>query len=536
MSVDDAQIDVRAPVIPTGPIAARGLAWIDQWCERLGDKINPILVKEARQALKSRQFVITFSALLFAALAWTIVGSLSMMPQIYTSPSAQRMLTGYYFVLAVPMLFVVPMAAYRSLEGEIDDGTLELLSISALGPWQIVLGKLLSAMLQMALYFVALFPCVAYAYNLRGVDMPTTMMIMGLLFVTAVILTIASLFLAAISSSRNGRITSLFVVAAMLFIAQWILGGTVVRLISYGNPLNGSELVFAVTATISLSLAFGWLLLTTTAAQLTPESENRSSKIRLAMLAMGGVVVGLDALALQSLPSLRNVELSWAVFCSIGMLFLWAIAGSIMAAESAIQTPRIRRELPQSFLARCGLTWLTPGPATGLVFAVVNIVVLAAAFWFTTEIAASRTSGNIVGASSIQWMFAAFAAYLVGHLVIVRLIVAVVRIKANPRAEIGLVVLIVIAILMALIPYSVQLHLNDYREFQYSAFQSSNWLWTIREFYDGGILMLELQRIVTAVGCLSALGFFVSLFWASPLVLPRRIAMPERVLQEKEAD
>ena len=75
------------------------------------------------------------------------------------------MMLGYYFVLALPMLLVVPLAAYRSLECEIDDGTLELLSITSLSPWQIVLGKLASAMLQMMLYFVVLFPCIAYAYT-----------------------------------------------------------------------------------------------------------------------------------------------------------------------------------------------------------------------------------------------------------------------------------------------------------------------------------------------------------------------------------
>ena len=124
---------------------------VDAWCEKWGDRLNPILVKETRQALKSRQFVLTFSFLLFAALGWTVIGSLSLMPRIYDTPSAPRMLIGYYFVLALPMLLVVPLAAYRSLEGEIDDGTLELLSITTLSPWQIVLGKLASAMLQMML-------------------------------------------------------------------------------------------------------------------------------------------------------------------------------------------------------------------------------------------------------------------------------------------------------------------------------------------------------------------------------------------------
>ena len=87
---------------------ANWLERLDRWCERGGDSINPILVKETRQSLKSRQFVVTFSLILFAALAWTVAGSLSMMPQIYTSPSAPRMMIGYYAVLALPMMLVVP--------------------------------------------------------------------------------------------------------------------------------------------------------------------------------------------------------------------------------------------------------------------------------------------------------------------------------------------------------------------------------------------------------------------------------------------
>ena len=40
-----------------------GLA--DQLVERVGERLNPILVKESRQSLKSKQFVVTFSLLLY---------------------------------------------------------------------------------------------------------------------------------------------------------------------------------------------------------------------------------------------------------------------------------------------------------------------------------------------------------------------------------------------------------------------------------------------------------------------------------------
>ncbi|MEO1614626.1 MAG: ABC transporter permease, partial [Planctomycetota bacterium] len=271
---------------------------IDHWCERLGDFINPILVKETRQALKSRQFVVTFSLILFAALAWTVAGSLSLMPQIYTSPSAQRMMTGYYVVLALPMLLVVPLAAYRSLESEIDDGTLELLSITALSPWQIVLGKLASASLQMLLYFITLFPCLAYAYTLRGVDLPTTFVLIGLLATVGILLTVVGLFFAPLARARTGRIATLLALIALLVMAEYGMGATAIGMIWYGNPLPPATLIFAVFALLAISFALGQLLLTATAAQLTPETENRSTALRLSMLAVSATLIVIMTLGI----------------------------------------------------------------------------------------------------------------------------------------------------------------------------------------------------------------------------------------------
>src|SRR6056297_2434646 len=272
---------------PGGPA---WLAALDDWCLRFGDLVNPILVKETRQALKSRQFLITFSLLLVAAFGWTVVGSLMRMPQIYTAPTAPFMLVGYYVVLAVPMLLVVPLAAYRSLESELDDGTLELLSISILSPWQIVLGKLASAGLQMTLYFVALFPCVAFAYTLRGIDLPTLLIVMAFLFVSGGMLTVAALCFAPQSRSRSGRIFSLLLVLGMLLVGEYVIGGACITMILYGIPFEADLIGYAIVFILLTSFAAANLLITTTAVMLTPESENRSTRLRLALLLLTAVM------------------------------------------------------------------------------------------------------------------------------------------------------------------------------------------------------------------------------------------------------
>ncbi|MCG8648298.1 MAG: ABC transporter permease, partial [Pirellulales bacterium] len=426
---------------------------IDRWCERFGDALNPILVKETRQALKSRQFVTTFYLLLFAAFAWTVIGSISLMPEIYTSPSAPRLLTGYYALLAIPMLIVVPLAAYRSLEGEIDDGTLELLSITALSPWHIVLGKLASASLQMVLYYVVLFPCVAYAYTLRGVDLPTTLLMMSILVVAALLLTTLALFFAPLARSRTGRIVTLLAVMGVLLLAEWGVGAVVIQMIWFGNPLPAAWIFFFVVASLAIALSLGHLLLTAAAAQLTPESENRSTHLRLSLMILTAVVVGLAGLATETLGGFAGYVV---YYFALGLAGLWTIAGGLLIAESPVITPRIRRELPASFLARATLTWLTPGPVTGLVFASVNILVISvlaviairyminqAAFgWLSTEL------------SELSHLATLYPGYLIGFLMMSKLVISVIRINNQPRVEVGLAALVAVAALMALIPYS----------------------------------------------------------------------------------
>ena len=154
----------------------------------MGERLNPILVKEARQAMKSRHFSITFTLLLVCGWGWSLIGVACSMPAIYYAPTGIFMLVGYYCILAVPMLLVVPFSAYRSLAAEREDGTYELLSISTLSARQIVTGKLGSAILQMLVYYSALAPCIAFTYLLRGVDILSILLLLFYTFCISVIL------------------------------------------------------------------------------------------------------------------------------------------------------------------------------------------------------------------------------------------------------------------------------------------------------------------------------------------------------------
>lgn len=527
-------------LLPPGPPSSNSgresashpwLAWCDRWAVSIGDWLNPILIKETRQALKSRQFVATFSILLFSALGWTVAGSLSMMPQIYTMPSAPRMLIGYYIVLAVPMLLVVPLAAYRSLENEIDDGTLELLSITTLSPWQIVLGKLASAMLQMLLYFIALFPCVAYAYTLRGVDLPTTMIMVFSLLIVGVFLTIVALFFAPIAISRSGRIVTLLLVMAILLASQIGMGQFIIGMIQTGNTLTSVQAFYLILTAVCIFAASGHLLLTTTAAKLTPISENRSTAIRVSLLIFTAVIVAFISIAYRS--DLGQISMTIPTIGTVFLCSLWCIMGSMMVGETSVVTPRIRRELPSSFLGRSTLTFLTPGPVTGLVLVstVGSVLVIGFCVW-SVQLESSNRFGSyqIVELTWIRRLLLCAAVYAIGLLVAASWLMRLIRVRNSPRVEVGFAALVAIMVVTALMPYAIGLHFSDYRTYSYNWFQITNWAWTTARVADGEKMA---EQVAMVVGVVSIAALILTIFSQPKLFFPRRIAMPRRVLEEQ---
>ncbi|MFO0528375.1 MAG: ABC transporter permease, partial [Planctomycetota bacterium] len=125
---------------PTGEaslLTSEPLAWYDRCAAWLADRCSPILVKECRQALKSRQFLWTFLLLLLAVVAWSFWG-LSLTIGQPSEESGPLMLTGYLMILAVPLFLVVPFSTFRSLVSELETETMPLLTITTMTPYQIV--------------------------------------------------------------------------------------------------------------------------------------------------------------------------------------------------------------------------------------------------------------------------------------------------------------------------------------------------------------------------------------------------------------
>lgn len=506
------------------------LARLDQFAEHSSDILNPILVKEARQALKSRQFSITFSLLLAAAWGWTLYAIRAGDPGIYYVPSGKSFLFGYYFVLAIPMLVVVPIAAHRSLASEVDDGTLDLLTVTNLSPLQIIFGKLASASLQMMLYFVVLLPCVAFAYVLRGVDVLSIAAIIGVTISVGFVLTLVGLFLASLPRGRTGQLTMLIIMIVLVGIAIPSMISIAQQMIFTNVFAEGikSFAIFSLMA-ILLTISFGLLLLRTAAAELSPPSENRSTPIRWALLGFQTTVLG--CLTFTFMTSGRNDPiLILAIFA--GTIF-WVVIGALMVGEGTALTPRVRRDLPGSFLARSMLTWWTPGPATGLVFSVTALITFCV-YLLMVRVLAAPITANTTFVPTIDPLpyFFTLIGYAMLALTLTRLAMKLVRLHSNTHPSVSLAVLVIVIGSLALIPYAIGLLLNDYRTFSWNYGQLTNSFWTLATLESGSLPELA-PYLVFAIGGIS---WLIALATTGQRALPLRVATPARVQEEIAAD
>ncbi len=391
MSIESSTIDATADAAATRTFWGR----IGSRVERLGELLNPLLVKEVRQALKSRQFSITFTAVLCLSWLWSIAGVARLGPTVAYGANGPEIFFGYYLILAFPLILIVPYSAYRSLIAEREDNTYELVAITTLRPRQIVAGKLGSAVAQMTVYFSAVAPCLAFTYLLRGIDVPTIFWIMFYTFLASLGFSLCALLLATIAKEKHWQVMLAVVVVVILFYAFTAGVASVHRLLIYARlPFTSADFWTQNLVFLSFYISTFALLYLAAAAQLTFSAENRSTPLRRTMLVQEILWVGWIGYEIfHALSTNRASRGDVGPTCALAMFIaavFWFVMGAFMTGEATQHSQRVNRRLPASTLGRALLTWFNPGPGTGYVFAVSNVAVLAMLTIFAIGYGAAR--------------------------------------------------------------------------------------------------------------------------------------------------
>ena len=545
MSTIEAQPAAEVPAAPLSPPLTPApppwLARFDLRLERIGEWLNPILVKECRQALKSKQFVITFALVLLCAWLWSIAGIAMLGPGVYYSFDGPEMFYGYYMILAFPLLVVVPYGAFRSLAGEREDRTFELLSITTLRPRQIISGKQASAVVQMLVYFSAVSPCLTFTYMLRGIDVVSIVFILIYLFAGSLAFSLAALLLATVSRERHWQtVISLVVVVALCF--AFAMSCAACYEVLRFNFFEIEDRWFWIGHAIAFTAYASYfaLFFCAAAAQVTFASDNRSTALRVCMLAQHALLAGWIAFGIwESQLQTSFVPLGVPLVIGVSMAAVhWAVMGMFLVGESPHLSPRVQRTLPTTSAGRAFLSWFFPGPARGYVFVLTNLaaaVFMALGAMLAFEMAFAPA---VVGFQGVQFEDLAMLGVLVlGYTAFYLGLGKLILGAARRLSVVGALTSVLVHVLLLLagcgIPLVIHM-MSDVRMSGYNLLHVFNPFWSITEVVErrGMLYGPSVASIVATAGLAM---FFLNLRGILEEVRLVRAASPTRVAEEEAA-
>ncbi len=338
--------------------------------DQFSDHLNPILVKETRQALKSKQFVGTFMLLLICSWLICTIGIMLFGEQIEFGRPSAVFFQWFFAVLSVAVVVIVPFNAFRSLSSERDSQTYELLSITALSPQQIVWGKLLNAVVQSLVFYCAISPFIAFTSLLQGFDLYRTIVLMTSLLGFSILLSMFTLMLSTVAKNRQYQsLATLLIFGSLMYAISMTLGFSYMVM----NEGLSDDFYWALAIGWVMGISYFFLFFQITVSQLLFEAGNKSSGVRL-VATLQFLLFWLIVLASYFLNGTINDDL----FLGIAFFSLvhWALFGFFISMERDDLSRRVRRDLPKSFFLRLMSVPFMPGGTRGFLLLVLNLLAL----------------------------------------------------------------------------------------------------------------------------------------------------------------
>jgi hypothetical protein len=331
---------------------------------RLDDWLNPIVVKELRQAVHGKFVAAALLLLLvvqLAALGIYIVSNGDFAGRFDAGRNAFMFLLA--ILMAICLLFV---PAYTSLRLAFErDTNVDLLFVTTIKPSAIVWGKLFAALTITVLIFSACMPFMVFTYWLRGIDLPSIFVLMAASFLVVAVAVQLATFVACLPA---GRVLKVFLslLALIMFLQAFIatLSWSYYSLSTgIGSRLGSWSFWGPALAVILIAAAVLGLLFSLSVAMIKPVSSNRALPVRLFVTVMW-LVSGI-ASAVIAYVQRDNTALSvWSV------LSVLVFAGAFFVAVSEREQlgPRVARKIPWSGL-RLPAFFLFSGGASGVAWA-----------------------------------------------------------------------------------------------------------------------------------------------------------------------
>ena len=334
--------------------------------ERISDRLNPIVVKELRQAVQSR--FVTVAMMIFLGIQVLVMGGFvvfddTMATDFSSGGPVFAVLQGILVatcILFVPTYTGIRLAAERS--------RMDLMFISAINPWSIVRGKFLAATVLTVLLFAACMPFMTFTYLLRGIDLPSIFLTMAIGLLIVLSITQVAILWASIPGNLVVMIV-LGILLAMQLLYWAISIPVVLGMVAYEGI--GAQMwtwkFWAIAGTVLfVGAAILGYQMALSVAMLSPPSANRMLPVRVyttIIWVLSTVVAGIWAYVYSASEPIFAWVASWVGL--LGFMMLIAIC------ERDNWGPRVARKIPKNVLLRPWAFLFFTGWAGGVTWCVI---------------------------------------------------------------------------------------------------------------------------------------------------------------------
>ncbi len=334
---------------------------------KFDDLINPIVVKELRQAVAGKFIAAVLVMLLIVSLL--VLGGFLLVTDLADEDNFEIGRIALYFfqgVLVTTCMLFLPLYAGIRMAIERSDHNTDLMFITAIPPRAVVWGKLLATALLGLVIYAACMPFMTLTYLMRGVDLPSIFLVLAMGFAVVLLAMHLAILVACLTTSLAARILlGLMLLGTLVTTTSWTIGGSVAIVESGAASAMGSwdfwgpALTIAVNLALALGLMFFWSV-----ALIKPPSANRALPVRMYMTFVWLISL-LEAVVWLYVDGDADILSAWAIFA-----VLFAALGMFIATgERDAWGPRVARAVPRNRLLRLPAFVFYSGSAGGLLWA-----------------------------------------------------------------------------------------------------------------------------------------------------------------------
>ncbi|MGE0126586.1 MAG: hypothetical protein AB7U82_00665 [Blastocatellales bacterium] len=361
----------------------------------LSDRINPIVIKELRQAVQSRFVIAALMTLLSIQIVAIGIYLLASGGSLLSFDAGRQVFLMLFAILQVVGMLFVPLYTAVRMAAERSDTNVDLLFITTIKPRSVIAGKMLAAVMLTVLIYSACMPFMAFTYFLRGIDLPSIFLSLAFGFAVVIACAQAAVFVALIPVNRAFKVIFGLIALIIFGIAYFATMASVSSVITRGIVTRLSwepAIILGVVIAFLIGLFF-----VMSVALIMPIASNRALPVRL-FLTAAWLLMGVAALTNSLIEKQSPLVVIWLIIFEI----VFALAIFVAVSERDQPGRRVLRSVPQSPGGRALSFFFFSGAASGLAWATVMIALTLGVAWAWVELFPSHNSvGNLL--NSAKW-------------------------------------------------------------------------------------------------------------------------------------